>query len=185
MSPISNYSIFAEERLERLTKNIGDLDLESPLGSPMGCDKEETSDEESGSILMEDRAHSMLNGIVEISQSSSGDLFPRIVAENGSHSEHQGVEADIFPSKKVGMDNDVRFDSGEKSPTKMDSVVETQISEACDAFIDDFATIKPQTERRFPNAVLPLLRYQYESSESSSRYLFWTFSIISFALMES
>lgn len=172
LSPISNYSIFAEERLERLTKYIGDLDLESPLGSPMGCDREETSEEESGSILMEDRAHIMLNGIVETSQSSSGDSFPRIVAENGSHSEHQSLETEFFPSKKVGMDNDVRFDSGEKNPTKMESVNEPQISEACDAFIDDCTTNKPQTERRFPNAVLPLLRYQYESSESSSRYFF-------------
>lgn len=164
-------SIFTEERLERLTKSIGDLDLESPLGSPMGCDREETSEEDSGSTLIEDRAHSMLNGIVEASQPSSTDLFPRQVAENGSRSGHPSLETDIFPSKKVGMDNDVPLDSGmEKSPSKMESVVEAQISEDCDAFIDDFATNKPQTERRLPNAVLPLLRYQYESSESSSSF---------------
>ncbi|KAL6990240.1 hypothetical protein U1Q18_051378, partial [Sarracenia purpurea var. burkii] len=46
-----------------------------------------------------------------------------------------------------------------------------EISVADDTYVDNLVTNKQMMERRFPNAVLPLLRYQpYESSESSSRY---------------
>lgn len=174
---LSNNSIFIEERLERLTKNLGDLDLESPLGSPMGCDKDDTSEEES--VLMEDRSHSTLNQTVETSQSSLGDSLPGRITDNVSHVEHQSLGREICTSKKDDIDEDISFDPDmEKSHTKTEAVVGSKISEACDAlFADDFAANKPQAERRFPNAVMPLLRYQqYESSESSSRYLFDLFS---------
>ncbi|KAI5674288.1 hypothetical protein M9H77_14652 [Catharanthus roseus] len=164
-------SIFIEERLERLTKNLGDLDLESPLGSPMGCDKDDTSEEES--VLMEDRSHSTLNQTVETSQSSLGDSLPGRITDNVSHVEHQSLGREICTSKKDDIDEDISFDPDmEKSHTKTEAVVGSKISEACDAlFADDFAANKPQAERRFPNAVIPLLRYQqYESSESSSSF---------------
>ena len=57
-------------------------------------------------------------------------------------------------------------------PKVMDDGVTGEISEARDTYVDDFITKKQMVERRLPNAVLPLLRYQqYESSDSSSRYI--------------
>ncbi|CAI9100703.1 OLC1v1037862C3 [Oldenlandia corymbosa var. corymbosa] len=159
-------SIFTEERLERLTKNIGDLDLE------LGCDKEDTSEEESGSTSLEDRAQGMLNGVVETSQSSLSDSIPGRVIDDGSHLDHQLLEGDVLTSKRSddgAAEALVESDTG-KCHAKTEPVVEL-ISEVCDASGDDFVINKPPAERRLPDAVLPLLRYQqYESSESSSSF---------------
>ncbi|KAL3532682.1 hypothetical protein ACH5RR_006203 [Cinchona calisaya] len=162
-------SIFTEERLERLTKNISDLDFESPL-----CfDKEDTSEEESGSSSLEERAQSMLNGTVETSQSSLSDSLPGRVTDDGSHMEHQNLERDIFISKENGDATAViQFNSAMEKPCeKTETLVGSQISEVCNASVDDFVIHKQPGEKRLPNAVLPLLRYQqYESSESSSSF---------------
>lgn len=170
-TPLFYNSILTEERLERLTKNIGDLDLELSV-----CfDKGDTSEEESGSTSLEERAQSMLNGTVETSQSSLSDSLPGRVTDDGSHLEHQISESNIFISKENGDDTAViPFDPDMDKPhDKTETPLGSQISEVCDASVDDFVIDKQPGERRLPNAVLPLLRYQqYESSESSSRYEF-------------
>lgn len=162
-------SIFTEERLERLTRNIGDLDLESPVG----YDKEDSSEEESGSISLEHKAQSMHNETIESSQSSLSDSPPGRVTDDDSHLEHQISERDIFASKSsdgtavVPLDRDT-----DKCHAKAEALVGSQISEVCDASVGNFVN-KQSVEKRLPNAVLPLLRYQqYESSESSCRYEF-------------
>ncbi|XP_071911196.1 uncharacterized protein [Coffea arabica] len=162
-------SIFTEERLERLTRNIGDLELELPVG----CDKEDNSEEESGSISLEDRAQCIHNGTAESSESSLSDSLPGRVTDDSCHLEHQISEGDIFTSKRTGdgsavaaLDPDM-----EKCHAKAETLVGSQISEVCDVSVDDFVINKQSVEKRLPNAVLPLLRYQqYESSESSSSF---------------
>lgn len=162
-------SIFTEERLERLTRNIGDLELELPVG----CDKEDDSEEESRSISLEDRAQGIVNGTAESSQSSLSDSLPGRVADDGSHLEHQISERDIFTSNRSDSGPAVAslFPDMEKCHAKAETLVGSQISEVCDASVDDFVLNKQPVEKRLPNAVLPLLRYQqYESSESSSSF---------------
>ncbi|CDP03098.1 unnamed protein product [Coffea canephora] len=162
-------SIFTEERLERLTRNIGDLELELPVG----CDKEDNSEEESGSISLEDRTQCIHNGTAESSESSLSDSLPGRVTDDSSHLEHQISEGDIFTSKRSGdgsavaaLDPDMA-----KCHAKAETLVGSQISEVCDVSVDDFVINKQSVEKRLPNAVLPLLRYQqYESSESSSSF---------------
>lgn len=153
-------SIFTEERLERLTKNIGDLDMESP----MWHGKEENLEEKSGN---------MLNGTVETSESSTSDSILEKVIDDGGNLEYLVLERDSFMSKKGVADNAVVLIDPEtkKIPAKGESVVVMQMPEACDTYVEDVETNKQSAPRRLPNAVLPLLRYpQYESSESSSSF---------------
>ncbi|KAK3034490.1 hypothetical protein RJ639_032479, partial [Escallonia herrerae] len=151
-------SIFTEERLERLTKNIGDLDL----GSTVEYGNEEILGENFCSILAEDRAHGMLNGTVETSESSRSESISGRVTDEGC----QNLEGD-FLSKQGATDSTVVQINPEsdKLLTSRECAVEWQISEASDTCIE-----KP-AQKRLPNAVLPLLRHQQcESSESSSSF---------------
>ncbi|KAK9274509.1 hypothetical protein L1049_021758 [Liquidambar formosana] len=163
-------SIFTEERLERLTKGIGFLDLESPEGYSKEefLELEEKSDDVS---LKHKAAEDMLNGTEDVSKFILVDSTPRRVTDDGNHQVHQIVEGDL--SKNGIVDNAVvPIDPETEMPTaKRESGVEIQSSEACDIYVDDFMTNKQNVERRLPNAVCPLLRYhQYESSESSSSF---------------
>ncbi|KAM7513046.1 hypothetical protein LguiB_011921 [Lonicera macranthoides] len=126
-------SIFTEERLERLTRNMGDFDLESPIGHI----KEENIEEQSGSFPVEHDTDDVLNATVEASGSSSSD--------------NVAPQTEEIPAKRES------------------SVVSILISEASDTYVGEIMTNKQPVQRRVPNAVLPLLRFQqYESSESSS-----------------
>ncbi|KAK3040375.1 hypothetical protein RJ639_026780 [Escallonia herrerae] len=151
-------SIFTEERLERLTKNIGDLDL----GSTVEYGNDEILGENFCSISVEDRAHGMLNGTVETSESSRSESISGRVTDEGC----QNLEGD-FLSKQGATDSTVVQinPEPEKLLTSRECAVEWQISEASDTCVE-----KP-AQKRLPNAVLPLLRHQQcESSESSSSF---------------
>ncbi|KAA8523309.1 hypothetical protein F0562_009732 [Nyssa sinensis] len=161
--------IFTEERLERLTRGLGDLDLESPEG----YGKEENLEEKSDGISLERSAHTMLNGTTEIFQSSTSDSTLVRVTDDGCHLEHQMPEGDFHLLKKgingyavVSVDPET-----ERLPAAGESGDTAQLSEARDTYVDDFVTNKQPFERQIPNAVSPLLQdQQYESSESSSSF---------------
>ncbi|KAI4335225.1 hypothetical protein L6164_013892 [Bauhinia variegata] len=161
-------SIFTQERLERLTKSIGDLNLEHPEGNYA----EEISESNSESVLMNDiPTGDGLDGTPIISQSNSISSTPETILGDGNHLEHQIVNGELqTPKERVNVDVNVPVDpnidrttaKGESGPAN---------SEDGDLYGDDFATNKQSEERRLPNAILPLLRYcQYESSESSCSF---------------
>ncbi|KAL3830032.1 hypothetical protein ACJIZ3_018834 [Penstemon smallii] len=135
-------SIFTEERLERLTKQISALDLESPLD----YDGVEMLEENNDSLPLE-------AGAVTI---------PGRVTDAMSHFERQNLNGDVF-SKKVPNGSAVPLDPEEKLDSSGELATDTSINEK-------FINKKP-AERRLPNAVSPLLRHhQCESSESSSSF---------------
>ncbi|GMQ07351.1 hypothetical protein CsSME_00051574 [Camellia sinensis var. sinensis] len=161
-------SIFTEERLERLTRGISDLDLESSEGHG----KEENLKENSDGISSEDRANDVLNGTVDTPQLSPNDSLSEKVMDDVSHREHQMLKNNHLLKRDMNGSGVVPVDPAiGKLPDKRENGVTSEISEACDTHVDDFVTNKQLVERCFPNAVLPLLRYQqYESSESSTSF---------------
>ncbi|KAI4344595.1 hypothetical protein L6164_011802 [Bauhinia variegata] len=158
-------SIFTQERLERLTKNIGDLNLESSVHN---C-AEEISDSNSECMLMNDvPTEDKLDGTPIISQSNLTNSTPETILGDGNHLERQAVNGEVQTLKeRVNVDVIVPVDPNTERVTAKGESGQTS-SEHSDLDGDDFATNKQSEERHLPNAVLPLLRYcQYESSESS------------------
>ncbi|KAJ8750860.1 hypothetical protein K2173_016041 [Erythroxylum novogranatense] len=159
-------SIFTEERLERLTKDIGVLDLEA---------LEDIKEEKLGNNLDSESfnykgSQDIVDGAVEISESRSTDSTPEGATDNGSQQD-QLVQANIHLLKKGINDNVI---------VPIDSVTEMLSSkgesgalntEDCNVDTDDFVSNKQTGDKHLPIAVLPLLRYcQYESSESSCSF---------------
>lgn len=153
-----SYSIFTEERLDRLTKGITGLDFESPEDYSKEENIDENTEETSDSVSVDDRAtEDMLNGSVELAQLK--DSEPVAVTDDGGHLDYQMLEKDIDLLKT--KNNDMITAKRNSSAAN---------GEDSDIYVDDVVINKQAVEKRFPNAVLPLLRhYQYESSESSSR----------------
>lgn len=113
------------------------------LESPIGHIKEENIEEQSESIPLEHDTDDVLNATVEASGSTSSDTVIPIAPQT-----------EEIPAKRES------------------SIVSIPISEANDTYVGEIMTNKQPVQRRVPNAVLPLLRFQqYESSESSSRYI--------------
>ncbi|KAL2501410.1 DENN (AEX-3) domain-containing protein [Forsythia ovata] len=153
------YSIFTEERLERLTKQIAYLDLERPVG----YDVVETLEEKSGSISLGDGAVNMLNGTVEASQSNMNYSVSGRVMDNMSQIDDKSLEGDIDSKKELNGTTVALDPETEKLASRRELVFNTSVG---DHFIE-----KQSAEKRLPNAVLPLLRYQRcESSESPSSF---------------
>ncbi|XWS72253.1 hypothetical protein CRYUN_Cryun02cG0024000 [Craigia yunnanensis] len=154
-------SIFDEERLEWLTKNIGDIDLELSESYSNEANLDDISTDQGA---LEDTQ----NTRTEASGLSSADSKPG-GTDDGNSLEHQMLERDFDSNKVVNHDTVVPIDlETETFTSKKESTGADP--EDCDIDVDDFTTNK-QVERRFPNAVLPLLRYyQYESSESSCSF---------------
>ncbi|XP_065849446.1 uncharacterized protein [Euphorbia lathyris] len=151
-------SIFMEERLERITKDIDVLDLE-----PLEANSKEENFEDNMDVTSPNyrAAEEMLDGIVENLDSPGG------VADNESHLEHQIPDGHVHMSKE-SVDNNVPADSESGTVSDKGEQIGGNL-EICE--IDDDLTSKQAEERRVPHAVLPLLRYyHYESSESSSSF---------------
>ncbi|KAE7998472.1 hypothetical protein FH972_003016 [Carpinus fangiana] len=164
-------SMFTEERLERLTKDIGILNFESPEDCRKEENFEENTDENSGGVSPNHRvAEDLLNGTAETSELSLKESKPERVSDDGSHDERQMLDGDLCLLKKDVNDNGVPVDPDSEMVTvKRESSAAN--SEDCYVNADDCSTNKQVVEKRLPNAVLPLLRhYQYESSESSSSF---------------
>lgn len=156
--------------MERLTKQVGELDFDSLV-----IDDEEENLEDNAPSILEETAKYVLNGTVESPQPSTADSVISGTVGDKSQLEFRVAEGDVLPKKDGGddkacmVDNDIDFANKE-------FISGRQVSEAFDNSTDDN---KQLVEKGVPNAVLPLLRYhQCESSESSSRYItsYLTFS---------
>ncbi|PWA95528.1 DENN (AEX-3) domain-containing protein [Artemisia annua] len=153
-------SIFTEERLERLTKSISDLDMESTY------DDEVFTEDKVIDVSAEAGAQEMLNGSTENVQLSSSSS----VTEKATD-EHHFLKVDSLPLDQDGTDcvKPVRPE------IEMDSSKECVAAESdvdiCDSRVDYNVSNKQPSQKHIPNAILPLLRYQqYDSSDSSSSF---------------
>lgn len=156
-----------------MTKGIDLLNLVSPED----CEKAETLEENVGAnsdcaSMDPGAAKDIKNETLEISELSLRESKLEKVRADGSHKEHQMLDGDFGLLKKGIVDNRVLPIDAYSETVTAKSESSAAHSEDCDMNIDDCLGNKQVVERRFPNAVLPLLRYyQYESSESSSRYI--------------
>lgn len=156
-------SIFTEERLERLTKQVGDLDFDSLMID----DKQENLEENPSSRSLEERDQYILNGSVESSQPITTDSVISGTVDDMSQLEYRVVEGYVHP-KKDGSDNKARMVDTDIDCANKEVILERQVPEVSDNSTDDN---KQLVEKGVPHAVLPLLRYhQCESSESSSSF---------------
>ncbi|KAH6817228.1 DENN domain-containing protein [Perilla frutescens var. frutescens] len=154
-------SIFMEERLERLTKQINGLDFDSPVG----CDMVETLEEKADSLPLADGAPDTPNGPVEASESSTSSSISGSMTNDISQFELQNLNQGSY-SKKEPNGSIVPLDPEIENLASWEERVDV-----VDLSITDNLSAKQSLERRLPNAMLPLLRYQQcESSESSSSF---------------
>jgi hypothetical protein len=145
-------SIFTEERLERLTRSMGDFDLE--LSAESGV--------ESSIVQVEQDTEDVVNGPVEASRTSSSDSDPEKEIENG---DIQTMEYSNSPVKEDSNDGAVI----PQSPARKEYIISIPITESFDTSTNEIISQKAPAKRLVPHAVLPLLRLQqYESSESNS-----------------
>ncbi|KAA3490042.1 DENN domain-containing 4C [Gossypium australe] len=177
-------SIFDEERLERLTKSIGDIDLElsesysneaniddvlTDQGALEDMQNTMTEPSEIDVLTNQGALEDMQNTMTEPSEISSGDS--KLGGnDDGNGLERQMLESDFESNKAVNHDTVVPVDL-ETETFKRGKESGGADPEDCDTDVDDFTTNKQAAERHLPNAVLPFLRYyQYESSESSCSF---------------
>ncbi|KAJ1400718.1 uDENN domain, partial [Sesbania bispinosa] len=160
-------SIFTQERLERLTRSVGDLNLEFVEGNY----EDENSDGNSESVLV-------TNGPIEdipdgnpiISQPSAKKSTPENIVGDG-HPEDLMVNEEMQTNKgRINYDNVVPTEPETGRTTAKEESGATNSGDS-DQYGDAFGTNKESEHRHLPNAILPLLRYcQYESSESSCSF---------------
>lgn len=157
-------SIFTEERLERLTKSISELDMEPSVA----YDNESYLEEKVIGILAEHGAQEMVNGNTETVQlSKSNSINERAIEEDRSNLKvdslplDKGVNDVVIPvHPELGMDS-----------SKKESVAAEAMFNTCDSPVGDVVYNKQPTQKHIPNAILPLLRYQQcDSSDSSSSF---------------
>ncbi|KAK8547275.1 hypothetical protein V6N13_097989 [Hibiscus sabdariffa] len=155
-------SIFDEERLERLTKSLGDIDLEL---SESYINQANIDDALTDQGALED----MQNAMTETSEFSSADSKPG-GTDDGKSLDQQMLERDFDSNRVVNRDTVVPIDL-EMETFKQKKESFGAYPEDFDTDVDDFSANKQTAERHLPNAVLPFLRYyQYESSESSCSF---------------
>ncbi|KAJ7955973.1 DENN domain containing protein [Quillaja saponaria] len=160
-------SIFTQERLDRLTKSIEVLNLESLEVNGT----EEISKDNSDSTLANHRpAEDILNKTVEISPSLRNSP-PESVIDDVNHLEHSKVNGDTNLYKEGANDGDgVPVDPENDMASGKRESISAKVEDS-DIYVDEFVANKQVEDKRLPNSVLPLLRYyQYESSESSSSF---------------
>ncbi|MCL7039849.1 hypothetical protein MKW94_000831 [Papaver nudicaule] len=149
-------SMFTQERLEWLTKGFSVLDLDSPEV----YNKETDSPEKCDSIFSKhDCEESLVNEPITSSEISTEGSTPR--------SDDESQVGEFGTPRQENGSNVVLSNNSE-------SEQHTPQSESRDAQnigIDELSVKKLPSEKRLPEAVLPMLRYhQYESSESSSSF---------------
>ncbi|XP_027333862.1 uncharacterized protein LOC113848505 isoform X3 [Abrus precatorius] len=159
-------SIFTQERLERLTRSVGDLDLEFVEGNYEGENSEGYSDSESV-VVNNEPTEDRLDANPIISQSRVRESTPENSLDDGQP-EHIMVDGELHKFKER-INYDSSFLTGpvtDKTTAKVESVpTNSEEGYQCG---DTFATNKQSEDRQLPNAILPLLRFcQYESSDSS------------------
>ncbi|TKY72858.1 DENN domain-containing protein 5B [Spatholobus suberectus] len=156
-----------QDRLERLTRSVEDLNLEYIEGS---CE-EENFGENSECMLVNDRLEDRHDDNPRISKSSLRNSPPENMEDDSNNPEKQMVSGELHTFKeRVNDDNAVPVDPETDRKTVKEESGPTN-AEDSDLYGDAFVTNKQSEDRRLPNAILPLLRYcQYESSESSCSF---------------
>lgn len=163
-------SIFTEERLERLTKSITMLDLESSEHN----DKEEEAQKSGYCSQRDNHIEDLPRGPTDGSEISEESSPSRRIAEHGCDPENQMLETDLGPSREaVGSDMNSHANSeSDGLMTTSESGAAMRISNGHDIQVDEVTRNKQTTDKRLSETVFPLLRcHQYESSESSTRYV--------------
>ncbi|KAK6944755.1 uDENN domain, partial [Dillenia turbinata] len=151
-------SIFTEERLERLKKDIDVLDLDLPHEYSAG---EDTVSIPEAIIERGGADNNILDRTEDASEIKSGDSTPREVYSNGAYVED---ERPVPAANNDFVPTDI-----ETEMRRTEKGSEVLVQDNCVTCPEKFVTIQTD-ERHLPNAVLPLLRYQYESSESSNSF---------------
>ncbi|CAA0821386.1 DENN (AEX-3) domain-containing protein [Striga hermonthica] len=151
-------SIFMEERLERLTKQVSSLNFETPLSD----DVFETVDEEAGGSPLVDGANSPENGTAEASKSSTSGSISGVT--DYVSQDHQNINQDSCSKNEFGNSVTPPDPEVKKLVSSEDLVINYSVNEN--------ATKNQSLDRRSRSAALPpFSRYQQcESSESSSSY---------------
>ncbi|XP_027339690.1 uncharacterized protein LOC113853308 isoform X2 [Abrus precatorius] len=156
-------SIFMQERLERLTNSVGDLNLVVE-----GSYEEENLGGNSECVLVNDRlTEDKHDENLRISQSSLRNSSTEKIEGDGNNPDKQMANGELHTFKeRVNDDSVVPIDpEAVRKPVKESGPTNAEDS---DLYGDAFVTNKQSEEKRLPNAILPLLRCcQYESSESS------------------
>lgn len=146
-----------QERLDRLTKSVEYLNLEFVEGSY----EEEKSEGNSECVLVNGRPTEDKFD----SQSNLRNFLPENVEGDSNHPEKQMVNEELHTFKEGAHDDNIV-----PIPSKEESL--STNAEYSDLYEAALVTNKQSEDRRLPNAILPLLRHcQYESSESSCRYM--------------
>jgi hypothetical protein len=140
-----------QERLERLSRSVEYLDLEYVEGS----NEDDKLDENS-----------------RIFQSSPRNSVPNNIEGDSNHLEKQMVNEELHTLKEGADDDDIvpihpetdrKIAKQESGPT---------VAEENNMYGDALVTNKQSEDRRVPTSIFPVLRnWQYESSESSCRYI--------------
>jgi len=134
-----------QERLERLTKSVEYLDLEFAEGSY----EEENSE-------------------------GNSEYVPENIEGDGIHPDKQMIDEELHTLKVEADDDNIVPIHPETDGKIAKEESGLTIAEDNNTYSDALVASKQSEDRRLPNAVLPLLRYyQYESSESSCRYMKW------------
>lgn len=158
-----------QERLERLTKSVEYLDLEYVEGSY----EEENSEGNSECVLVNDRlTEDKLDKNPRTSQSNLRNSLPENIEGDNIHPEKQMVNEELRTVKEGADDENIVPVHPETAGKIAKEESGLTIAEDSNMYGDALVANKQSEDRRLPNAVLPLLRhYQYESSESSCRYM--------------
>ncbi|XP_061361519.1 uncharacterized protein LOC133305343 isoform X2 [Gastrolobium bilobum] len=159
-------SIFTQERLELLTKSVGDLNLEFVESNY----EEENSEGNSDSVLVSDGPIDRLNENQIICESRVRNSTPENIVGDG-HPEHLMVNGELQTYKdRINFDNVVPTEPETDRTTAKEESGPANF-ENSEQYGDAFATIKQSEDRHLPTAILPFLRFcQYESSESSCSF---------------
>ncbi|KAJ9547987.1 hypothetical protein OSB04_020530 [Centaurea solstitialis] len=160
-------SIFTEERLERLTQSISDLDLECKTVH----DSEVYVEDKTSGISAELGAQEMQHGTTEnVQLNGNNSTSETATGDHRADEEHRSLTTDSLSSDIGAIDVPVEPTTITNS-FKQESIAAEPISNYCDSPVYDIIDNNQPTQRHIPNAILPLLRYQqYDSSESSSSF---------------
>ncbi|XP_071715418.1 uncharacterized protein [Rutidosis leptorrhynchoides] len=159
-------SIFIEERLERLTKSISNLDLESPY------ENETYLENKMNGFPGEYEAQEMVNGTTKtIELSSRRNSINGTTTTTTDEVEFVSLDKEVSGCV-VSVSPQMEMDSSNKKEKECVVVdVAEEISKTFDSPVHDTVSSKQLTQKRVPHAILPLLRYQqYDSSDSSSSF---------------
>ncbi|KAI4376499.1 hypothetical protein MLD38_014254 [Melastoma candidum] len=162
-------SIFSQERLERLTKGVADISLEYSESQNKGeiCLSEKSDGGSLKHCNADNDPQEEVSATLELNQGR-----PSLETSNdyGNHVESVKDKEESDSPKGLDSDADAQSDAA-KEEVVVKHILRATNPENCVVYADDSQTTKQPIEKRFPNAVLPLLRfYHYESSDSSSSF---------------